>query len=1052
MPKSPDALLTWSSERHAYQLQTADHVLMWIRLGTEESWFAWLTAQTSFSFQGQCGQLNVYKESRARGTGYWYAYHTRSGQTRKRYLGHSRTVTLARLEEVAQKLQEIEQERLQHLSLVSTSLARTQSGNKTLSSLVELGSEFHDPNIMMITRLSPPRLPVSLVVRERLLTALDTALSHPLTLLSAAAGWGKTTLISAWAQRHHEAVAWLSLEPLDNDPTRFWISLIAALRRRWPALGEQALTQMRARSPLASCVTILLNELAERTSEVSPILLILDDYHVVDEPTIHASLSLFLAHLPSHVHLVLSSRVDPDFPLARLRARGHLFEIRNTDLRFTQEEAQSFLIRRMGIALSERDVALLEARTEGWIAGLQLAALVLQKQADPSASAQTFNGSQRFLLDYLREEVFASFPDELQNFLLQTSGLPCLSASLCNAITGREDNDLLLEQVERANLFLQSLDESQQWYRYHALWAQALQHEARRRLGTTVVNELRSKASQWYEHQQMLPEAIEAALAAEDFVRAATLIQQFLAPNSFQNEFHLLRSWLLRLPEEVLRTQPDLCFWYVLTTMFTVDRRDPAIQERSERCIQWAEQGFQAREQWEQLGEALQLHGELLFYYEDLTNWYRLASQAQPLIGERSFLYPDNLLSSGYGALLAGEVERARQSFLQALEISKRINSLVAVFAALVFLGDVSLEQGELQRAAHTYTQALAFVEQDQKLSQQQFLATGGLDPFYTSWAFHSLAQLCYERNELARAQDYLAQAQALRAQPEDGIHVNASGAFVQARLLHAYGKTIQAQELLLQWERHARVPLSADVIHALLARLRLSLGELHTVEQWIQAREHASGSQAAEQGPSLLKEQGEALLLARWYIAQREGEIALKALAPWKEKAQAQGRKRSVLEIQILEALAHVACQEHSQARSSLLQALKLAQPQNYQRVFLDEGSAMEALLRTLLPELRETSLLPFAHFLLRGFAQDVLVDPPQKVSRKDTLLLEPLSQQELRVLRLLVAGRSNPEIASELIISLNTVKTHIQSLYRKLDVHNRMEASETARRLSLL
>ncbi|GHO53588.1 hypothetical protein [Ktedonobacter robiniae] len=405
---------------------------------------------------------------------------------------------------------------------------------------------------------------------------------------------------------------------MDNDPTRFWTSLIEALRRCWPGIGERALTLLQASaSSLASLVTgltTLLNELADRQAEISPILLILDDYHVIHEPAIHASQAFWLEHQPPHVHLLLASRIGPELSLARLRVRGRLGELRNTELRFTREETQDFLTRCMGLALSETDVELLQARTEGWIASLQLAALVLQKHADPSAYGQTLRGNQRFLLDYLREEVLANLPETLQDFLLQTSVLHRFSALLCDSITGREDSDRLLEQVERANLFLQPLDNSQQWYRYHALWAQAMQHEARLRLGTAAVRELYRKASRWYEQQQMLPEAIEAALTGEAFARAAKLIERFAVPNSFRNEYRLFNSWLRRMLEEELQAQPDLCFQYALALMVTTDRRSSISRTRIESLVQWAEQGFETQGKREKLGEALQLHADLTFF------------------------------------------------------------------------------------------------------------------------------------------------------------------------------------------------------------------------------------------------------------------------------------------------------------------------------------------------------------------------------------------------------------------------------------------------------
>lgn len=1060
MSKTPTHALTWSAENHIYLLHTSAHPPQPILPGNEDVWRAWLTTHSSFSFQGQHGHLNVLKELRPRGTGYWYAYHTSSGQTRKRYLGTGVTMTLAHLEEVARDLQEIKQERLPQPLQVPATLASsptTQSGKETLSSLVEPGYEFNDPSTMMVmTRLSPPRLPATLVVRERLLSVLDTALFRPLTLLSASAGWGKTTLLSAWAQRHPQSVAWLSLEALDNDPTRFWVSVITALRKCQPEIGARVLALLQGSEPLFLSLTTLLNELADRSAETSPILLILDDYHVIGEPTIHTSLTFWLEHVPPHVHLLLASRVDPDLPLSRFRVRGHLGEIRDTDLRFTQAEASHFLTQSMGLALSESEVALLEGRTEGWIASLHLTALYLQKRTNPSASVQTLSGDQRFLLDYMREEILTSLPEDVQDFLLQTSGLNLLSASLCDAITGREDSDRLLEQVERANLFLQPLDERRQWYRYHALWSQAMQHEARRRLGAATMRSLSNKASMWYERQQMLPEAIEATLASEAFARTATLIERFVVPNSFRNPYHLICTWLRRIPDEVLQAQPDLSFLYALALMFTMDRRSSTLWARIESLLEWAEQGFARQEQWEHLGETLQHRANLAFFQDDLVRLFAFAHQAQSLLTEHSLIYHDNLLVRGYEALLAGEVQVAWQCLLEGYRRTKSLGDHSSAFAASLLLGEVCLEKGEVRRASHYYQQALTYVDEDQEFSRQQLLLeTGEAEPFFPSSTYHNLARLAYERNELADARSYLSQALALREKPEEAIHLLASGALIQARLLHASGETAQALDKLSQWEMHTPFPWSVRAIRTCRARLHLGDGDLSAVEQWAQEKLHADLSPAPQQEEvPLLRQQEEALLLARLHIAQKSGETALKELVPWKEKAQAQGRTRSVLEIHILEALAYIACQEGSQARSSLREAVRLAHPENAQRLFLDEGPTMEHLLKTLLPELREASLISFVRTLLRAFAQESgpLPAPATPYAGEKPLLMEPLSEQEQRVLRLLVAGRSNPEIARELVISLNTVKTHVQSLYHKLNVHNRVEASEVARRLSLL
>jgi LuxR family maltose regulon positive regulatory protein len=1057
MPKAPTHVLLWSAESHRYILRTSsDYPPQQIMSGNEEAWRAWLTTHSSFSFQGQNGYLSVLKEVRPRGTGYWYVYHTSAGQTRKRYLGRSEAVTPGRLEEMAQILQGLNSESPQVSSSPPVSLQPTHARKDTFSSTLSQDSELRG---MVVTRFSPPVPPVMLVVRERLLSTLDTAFSRPLTLLSASAGWGKTTLLSVWARRYPQTVAWLSLEALDNDPRRFWLSIIAALRRCRSEIGVRALTLLQsvASEPLSLSLTDLLNELADRTAETSPILLILDDYQVIEEPTIHASLTFWLEHLPPHVHLVLASRVDPDLSLSRFRVRGYLGEIRDTDLRFTREETHRFLTQSMGLALSESDIALLEARTEGWIASLHLAALVLQKHTDPSTYVQTLSGSQRFLLDYMREEIFANLTSELQDFLLKTSGLNHLSASLCDALMDREDSHRLLEEMERANLFLQPLDESSQWYRYHPLWAQGLQYEARRRLGVDTVRLMSRRASQWYEQQYQLPEAIEAALAGEEFLRVATLIERFTLLHGFRNVCHTLYRWLRQLPEQIMREYPEICFLYVLALTFATDRRSPGTGEKIGRFLQWAEQGFEAKEAWEKLGEVLQLHAELAFFQDDLACAFALARQAQPFLSEQSSMYPDHILTHGLEAFLAGRMDVAWQHFLEAYRSAKRLGSRSISLAALLLLGEVCREKSELRKASQYYHQALALIDEDQETIQQQLqLKTGDSEAFFASWAYYNLAALSYEWNEKETARRSISQALALRVNQEDEVHVLASASLIQARLLYAYGEKTQAQDMLLRWEMHAHFAWSVRAIRACQARLQLTEGALSSVAQWPQAREHVFNASVHEQEKDLplLRQQEEALLLVRLHIAQGESEEALRILVPWKTQAQKQQRLRSTLEMHLLEALAHFSQKRLPEAKQLILSVVTMAQDEGYQRLFLDEGQGIETLLKMLLPELREVSLVAYVRTLLHAFAleNDILHGDDTPHGKQETLLLEPLSEQEQRALRLLVAGRSNLEIARELVISVNTVKTHVQSLYRKLRVHNRVEASEVARRLSLL
>jgi len=454
MSRAPLHALIWSKEQHLYELHTQDRLEQRFQPTDEAAWQSWLREVTSFAFHGARGSLNVYLERRPRGGAYWYAYRTSQGRTRKRYLGRTETLSLAHLEETA------------------LSLWREQQPSQA----------FDRGTLVLASSLAPPRLPTALVKRDRLLSALDGALSTPLTLLSAPAGFGKTTLLSAWASRHQVPVAWLSLDELDNSPTRFWVALIAALRRCEgvaPSFGETAVALLESPQPppLSTILTMLLQELESHQAHPAPIMLILDDYQVIEEQAIHQGMSFFLEHLPAKVHLILASRVDPDLPLARWRVRGQLTEIRADDLRFQEGEASQYLGQVLSPPLSEEEVRQLVSRTDGWIAGLHLASLTLEKRQDRAAFLQAFTGSQRYLLDYVQEEILSRLPTNVSDFLLHTAVLSRLDASVCQAVIAapeRRVSQQLLAFLERANLFLVSLDEERRSYRLHELFREAL--------------------------------------------------------------------------------------------------------------------------------------------------------------------------------------------------------------------------------------------------------------------------------------------------------------------------------------------------------------------------------------------------------------------------------------------------------------------------------------------------------------------------------------------------------------------------------------------------
>ena len=905
---------------------------------------------------------------------------------------------------------------------------------------------------VLVTKFTLPPVRTHLLPRSPLIERLNQGSRLPLVLLSASAGSGKTTLLAAWASQRPHSVAWLSLDPFDNDPLRFWDTVMIALRMRFPLLGEEAFAQLHsAESPnLIAFLTLLLNDLISSGQEIT---LILDDYHVIEESAIHASLTFLLHHAPACLHLILSSRIDPPLALPRLRAQGQMVELRDADLRLSEPEVASFLRQVMGVHLDPGDEQHLAQRTEGWLVGLQLAALSLARQENPSAWVAELRGNQRLILDYVQEEVLSRQEASLRRFLLRVCILPRMNASLCQAVTGKTASQTMLEALERSHLFVVPLDEQREWYRFHDLFREALLA----RLQVTqpeLMPALYERAARWYEQQGLLPEAIDASLKAGAFVRAASLIERSTDPQSLRNPYHTLRRWLGQLPTEMLQAQPVLSFLFALSIMYTSFRRDSTSWKQIEQFLLWAEQGFEATAQWERLGDTLELHAELAFLQEDIPRMIMLAQQAAPLLTEHSIMHSTNLLTRGYEYLLAGNVDAAWQYVLEGYWLSERRGNFTATLAACIFLGEICLARGELRKASSYYQQALASADEGSELFQQQAMTgTGDREPFFVSWAYRNLAQLSYEWNDLESAQQYLSQVRGFGENPDAGIHVLTSGSLIQARLLLRRGERVQAAHVLEIWERQAHFPWVVRAIRAGQARLQLASGNLAAVEQWSRSKENAFGLPIRKQERELsyVHQEEEALLLIRLLLAQERAEEALQAVVPWKAKAQAQGRQHAVLEIMILESRAFFVAGQLPEARATLLHALRLAQPENYQRLFLDEGQALATLLRGTLAAIEDPDLSAYEHRLLQVLEQELA---PASTSTRPALSphLEPLTPQEQRVLRLLAEGASNQQIADQLVISLATARKHVSNILGKLGAANRTQAIALARENALL
>ncbi|WP_165423386.1 LuxR C-terminal-related transcriptional regulator [Ktedonosporobacter rubrisoli] len=1039
MPTPSRYALIWSEMQHKYELQLQRQRVDCFSPGDALAFSRWLEEHTSFAFLGKSGRLSVIKEARQRGTGYWYAYRKQNQRTHKRYLGPSTRVTFAVLEEEARRLS-------------SASFLVQQSERKAPPS--ERGED-----VILSLRLAIPRLPSFFVERARLQSVLDAILSFPLTVVSASAGSGKTTLLSSWALASsvpqgqvkskwaERMVAWLSLDALDNDPVRFWSLIIAALRRRGtcvPSFGEKTLALLHSSQP-HSLLTMMASLLDEFQEIDQKLILILDDYHVIKEQALVETLHFFLDHLPADLHLVLASRTEPQLPLSRFRVRGQLLEIGSSDLRFTREEATSFLVHHMNLPLTEDEVAQLSARTEGWIAGLHLAALALRKQQDLSGAVSTFAGYSRFVLDYVQQEILARIPVSLQHFLLQTSILSRMNAAICQAVTGAnrvQESQQMLEELEQANLFLAPLDSERQWYRYHDLFREVLL--ARLHLtNPDLVPFLHQRAARWYEAQGLLEEAIAHALEAGDAAFAALLLERFIVPQSWCNEYHILHSFLARLPQEVLAARPDLSLSYGIARVLTGER-GPRALERVEESLQWAERGYRETFNQAGLGAVWISRAALLAQRGEFARAFALAREALNRLPEQDRMWRGHgLVVIGIELLCSGRLDQAEQFLRQGLALYEASGTLPGMLIATVMLGEVALSGGDLHAAEHTFRRVLALSDEQQTLRQSQLTSQIGThERYYERLALYDLAQLAYDWNKLEQAEQLLQEAQA------DGWlvwpHLLTPGNLLHARLLVATRRFQGAQDFLNELASHNQPPEILREIAWCRAFVALSRGDLAATEQW-------AASLPQTRPLPLPRWEEEMLLLARLRIAQSQPYEALNVLIGVKREANGERRKRSALQIILLEAVALEASGDRIQAKETLMQACRQAHLQGYLRLFLDEGPVIETLLKALVRDRKAAGLSSFLRTLLRAFA-DAHGDASTPQSQPPSWLAEPLTPQEQRVLQLLAAGSSNQEIANHLIVSLTTVKKHVANILAKLGAQNRTQAVALAREYALL
>jgi LuxR family maltose regulon positive regulatory protein len=884
---------------------------------------------------------------------------------------------------------------------------------------------------LLRTKLYVPPLRPNLVPRPQLIDTLNKGLERKLTLVAAPAGYGKTTLLSEWVHQSDRAKAWLSLDRSDNDASRFLIYLITALRTVEPEIGQEVLTalkvpQLRSKETI---LTLLINDIAALNT---PVILVLDDYHLIDTENIHQTLTFLLEHFPAQMHLVVATRADPHLPIARLRARRQLSELREADLRFTQAESAAFLSDVMDLALPEEQVVKLASRTEGWIAGLQLAAISMQDKGDTAAFIRAFSGSHEYIADYLTDEVLKGQPQELQTFLLETSILERMNGSLCDAVSSQSQGHLTLESLREDKLFVVPLDDERQWYRYHKLFADLL-YQRLRQTHPEYVRTLHGRASVWLEQNGLMLEAIEHALRAEDFERAANLIEQIAEETLLRSGVVTFLDWMDKLPGPVVRAHPSLVIYHALMLLLTGSTVDEVESRLND-----------VKSDTDELeGRILVVRASVAAYQGQLSKANDLASQALSLLPEVDTPARDQAnWVFGVAAMASGGPAQALRALKKIVNESGLGDNIMLHSCALSDIARLYAQQGLLRRAKETYLQSLALALDEQ----------GSPLPI-ASEALMGLGELARQRNHLVDAESFLVQGVELSKQWH-GL-MSYRGYISLAGVRMAKGQVDKAHQALREARQAAMDSKSLEIDDLIVALAEAKLGalqgDLQVAQSWLVERGWGSDRPPIEQGDdvfSVRMRKYEYLLLVRVLIAQGRAERALAVLESLQLTMEQLGRVDLCIEIEILKALGLRTLGDLDGALVALESALSLAKPGGYMRIFLDEGKPMTRLLRAAASRGVETE---YIGRLLAAAPISQRADAAQP-DRYATELADPLTPRELQVLRLLATRLTSTEIADELYISTNTARYHIKNIYGKLNVHRRADAVGRAKALGLL
>jgi LuxR family maltose regulon positive regulatory protein len=898
---------------------------------------------------------------------------------------------------------------------------------------------------IVATKITIPRVPPEMLRRSRLLDALDQASGRGLTLVCTPAGFGKTTLLADWARNTELPVGWLSLDQDDNDPTRFWRYVVAAMEQSGVREGLRSILDSPSGASSEGIAGAVINEIAALRQEL---VLVLDDYHVVESRSVHGGLAFLLDHLPAGLHVVVASRSNPPFPLARLRAQGQLAELRAADLRFTSQESEAFLREVQALDLSPGEVASLEDRTEGWAVGLQLAALSLRERPDPGAFVEAFTGTHRYVLDYLTEEVLDRQPERVRSFLLQTSILDRLTGPLCDAVTCGSDGPQMLEHLERANLFLVPMDDERRWYRFHHLFTDLLQARLHQS-DPELVPELHHRAAAWSEQHGMIGEAVRHSMAAEDPAAAACLVEEHLSETIRRGEGVILDRWLSMLPEDAVRLRPKLCLaqgWMQLH----IGHLDSA-----ERLVRHAERAFEHNQASGDLelptagGMVAEVPAAIALLRADIAaargDTEDSAASAQTALAQMGdeefgprFLARFQLACADW---MAGRLEEAEPALALLLAEGRATPDPYPLISSCYALGQVQVGRGKLGAALRTNREGLRYATKGGRVSR-----------FHAGEAHIGIAQVLYQRDELEEALQHARAGIDLCRHTVEFV-LPAVALVVLARVRNAVGEPDAAREAM---DEACRIRPAQGFVAlwnpapAERARLLLAQGRVEEAERWAEEK----GLRDDDELP--YPRERSYLVLVRILLARSEPARALRLLERLATQAKSQHRTESVIQIGALRSIAIQAAGDHPGALTALAETLSLARPEGVIRVFADEGPAMAALLRSLISA-RKRGRVPEASRADQEYLVRVVraFDRGRDVRGSGTPvtgLVEPLTDREREVLGLIAVGRRNRDIAAELVVTLDTVKKHISHIFEKLGAANRTEAVARAREIGLI